>query len=194
AEAPAGRGPPAARERPTGGGARQHGQARTGGGPRRPRALPPRGRRDRGAPRRRARGAPPLRVGRPLLPERGRGARAADRHRALAAQPRPRAPARTARAEGEKQGEITMRPMDLAKKLRREAAFDPAALERGKVALMAAMRQDIEPRREPTIVPELPYQDIGAALTFLERAFGFREVPAWRLVTADGVLHRAIVA
>ena len=86
-----------------------------------------------------------------------------------------------------------MRPMDLAKKLRREAAFDPAALERGKVALMAAMRQEVEPRREPTIVPELPYQDIGAALTFLERAFGFREIPAWRLVTADGVLHRAIV-
>src|SRR6266568_4178173 len=29
--------------------------------------------------------------------------------------------------------------------------------------------------RRPTIVPRLPYEDVGAALSFLERAFEFRE-------------------
>ena len=92
-----------------------------------------------------------------------------------------------------------MRPVDLARKLRREAAFEPAALERGKAVLMAAIRQEVEPRRRPTIVPQLPYQDIRAALSFLERAFGFREIPDARLVSREGVIgigtqgaHRAI--
>ena len=35
-----------------------------------------------------------------------------------------------------------MRPVDLARKLRREAAFEPAALDRGKAVLMAAIGQD----------------------------------------------------
>ena len=79
-----------------------------------------------------------------------------------------------------------MKPVDLARKLRREAAFDPAALDRGKAVLMAAIRQEVEPRRRPTIVPRLPYEDVGAALSFLERAFGFREIPTARGVSADG--------
>ena len=86
-----------------------------------------------------------------------------------------------------------MKPVDLAKKLRREAAFDPAALEQGKAVLMSAIRQEVRPRRRPTVVPQVPYQDIGAALTFLELAFGFREISATRLVGKDGVIHHANV-
>ena len=86
-----------------------------------------------------------------------------------------------------------MKPVDLARKLRREAAFQSAALDRGKAVLMAAIRQEVEPRRRPTIVPQLPYEDIRAALSFLERAFGFREIPSSRMEGADGVLHHALV-
>ena len=86
-----------------------------------------------------------------------------------------------------------MKPEDLARKLRREAAFEPAALDRGKELLMAAIRQEVEPRRRPTIVPQLPYEDIRAALAFLERAFGFREIPSSRMEGADGVLHHALI-
>ena len=86
-----------------------------------------------------------------------------------------------------------MKPVDLAKKLRREAAFEPAALDRGKEALMAAIRQEAEPRRRQTIIPQLPYADIRAALAFLERAFGFREIPTSRMEGADGVIHHALV-
>jgi uncharacterized glyoxalase superfamily protein PhnB len=86
-----------------------------------------------------------------------------------------------------------MKPVDLARKLRREAAFQSAALDRGKAVLMAAIQQEVEPRRRPTIVPQLPYEDIRAALSFLERAFGFCEIPSSRLEGADGVLHHALV-
>jgi len=86
-----------------------------------------------------------------------------------------------------------MKPVDLARKLRREAACEPAALDRGKAVLMAAIRQEVEPKRRPTIVPQLPYEDIRAALSFLERAFGFREIQSSRMEGADGVLHHALV-
>ena len=86
-----------------------------------------------------------------------------------------------------------MKPVDLARKLRRDAAFEPAALDQGKAALMTAIRQEGERRRRPTIVPQIPYQDIGAALSFLERAFGFRELLSSRLVGRDGVIHHANV-
>src|SRR4249920_3635804 len=87
-----------------------------------------------------------------------------------------------------------MKPVDLTKKLRRDAAFEPAALDRGKAALMTAIRQEGERRRRrPTIVPQVPYQNIGAALSFLERAFGFRELLSSRLVGRDGVIHHANV-
>ncbi len=79
-----------------------------------------------------------------------------------------------------------MTPVDLARKLRREAAFEPAALDRGKAVLMAAIRQEIEPTRGLTIVPQVPYENVSAAPSFLERAFGFREIPTARLVSADG--------
>jgi uncharacterized glyoxalase superfamily protein PhnB len=86
-----------------------------------------------------------------------------------------------------------MKPVDLTKRLRREAAFEPAALDRGKAMLMAAIRQAVEPRRRPTIVPQLPYEDIGAALSFLERAFGFIEIATSRLVGKDGVILHSLV-
>jgi uncharacterized glyoxalase superfamily protein PhnB len=86
-----------------------------------------------------------------------------------------------------------MKPVDLVRKLRREAAFEPAALERGKAALMAAIRREVEPRHRPTIVPQIPYLDVGAALSFLERAFGFREIPSARLVTTGGVIDHAML-
>src|SRR5262249_350658 len=86
-----------------------------------------------------------------------------------------------------------MKPVDLAKKLRREAAFEPAALDRGKAALMATIRQQTEPIRRPTVIPQLPYADIRSALSFLERAFGFREIPTSRMEGADGVIHHALV-
>ena len=86
-----------------------------------------------------------------------------------------------------------MKPVDLAKKLRRDAAFAPAALDRGKAALMMVIRQEGERRRRPTIVPQVPYQNIGDALSFLERAFGFRELLSSRLVGRDGVIHHANV-
>jgi uncharacterized glyoxalase superfamily protein PhnB len=84
-----------------------------------------------------------------------------------------------------------MKPVDLARKLRREAAFEPAALDRGKAVLMAAIRQEVEPKRWPTIVPQVPYRDVVAALSFLVRAFGFREIPTARLVTAGGAIDHA---
>ena len=48
-----------------------------------------------------------------------------------------------------------MRPVDLARTLRRDAAFEAAALDRGKAVLMEAIRQEVEPKRRPTIVPQL---------------------------------------
>jgi PhnB protein len=86
-----------------------------------------------------------------------------------------------------------MKPVDLARKLRRDAAFDAAALDRGKATLMAAIRQETAPRRWPSIVPQLPYEDIRAGLAFLENAFGFREVPNSRMVSRDGVLLHSYV-
>ena len=86
-----------------------------------------------------------------------------------------------------------MKPVDLAKKLRRDTAFEPAALDRGKAVLMAAIRQEVEPKPRHTIVPQIPYLDVSAALVFLERAFGFREIRTARLVTADGAIDHAML-
>jgi len=88
-----------------------------------------------------------------------------------------------------------MKPIDLVRQLRREAAAEAAALDRGKAVLMAAIRQEVEAeaRRAPAIIPQVPYPDIGAALSFLERAFGFREILPSRLVGGDGVILHALV-
>ena len=86
-----------------------------------------------------------------------------------------------------------MKPVDLVRKLRRDAAFESAVLDRGKERLMAAIRQQVGSQRRPSIVPQVPYQDIAAAIAFLERAFGFREIPTARFVSADGELLHATV-
>ena len=87
-----------------------------------------------------------------------------------------------------------MKPVDLARNLRRDAAFEPAALDRGKAVLMAAIRRENAPTRGPAIVPQVPYEDVSAALVFLERAFGFREIPTARLMTAEGGIDHAMLA
>jgi uncharacterized glyoxalase superfamily protein PhnB len=86
-----------------------------------------------------------------------------------------------------------VKPTDLARRLRRDAAFDPEVLDRGRTKLMAAIQQEVAPRRRPTIVPQVPYQDIRAALAFLERAFGFREMPTSRVESADGTIGHAMM-
>jgi len=86
-----------------------------------------------------------------------------------------------------------MRPVDLVRKLRREDTFEPGALDRGKDVLMAAIRREVAPARRPAIVPQMPYLDVRAALSFLERAFGFREIPTARLVNTDGSIDYAMV-
>jgi uncharacterized glyoxalase superfamily protein PhnB len=83
--------------------------------------------------------------------------------------------------------------MDVARKLRREPAFEAAALDRAKAVLMTAIREEAERARRPAIVPQVPYADIGAALAFLERAFGFRVVPSSRMVSAEGRVGHALV-
>jgi uncharacterized glyoxalase superfamily protein PhnB len=85
-----------------------------------------------------------------------------------------------------------MRPMDLVRRLRREAAFEPAALERGRAVLMAAIRQEVEHAPRPSIVPQVPYEDIGAALVFLQHAFGFREIPSSRILHEEAVIHAMV--
>ena len=86
-----------------------------------------------------------------------------------------------------------MKPVDVVRKLRRDAAFDPAALDRGKAILMAAIRREAQRTQRPTIVPQIPYQDIGAAVAFLERAFGFQEILRTRRVSEAGVIGHTMV-
>ena len=84
-----------------------------------------------------------------------------------------------------------MKPVDLVKKLRREVPFERAALEREKERLMATIRQEVQSQRRSAIIPQLPYQDVVAALAFLERAFGFREISTARIVDRDGSIDHA---
>jgi len=86
-----------------------------------------------------------------------------------------------------------MKPIDLAKKLRRDAASDPAVLDRGRAKLMAQIQRESVPRSQPTIIPQLPYHDLRAALEFLERAFGFREIPTSRVEDERGVVGHAML-
>lgn len=45
---------------------------------------------------------------------------------------------------------------------------------------------------DPSVIPQVPYEDGLAALAWLERAFGFRELPGTRLVGAGGALHAEV--
>ncbi|HXZ83965.1 MAG TPA: VOC family protein [Myxococcota bacterium] len=87
-----------------------------------------------------------------------------------------------------------MKTMDALSKLRRNAAFAPGALDRGKAKLMAEIESQTAPLPRPTVVPQLPYHDVRAALEFLERAFGFRELTSSRVEDEHGVVGHAMVA
>ncbi len=72
-----------------------------------------------------------------------------------------------------------MNELDLIRELRPEVAADPRTLERERTRLMAHIDDDAPvtspPAGTPQIIPQLPYQDVLAAIDFLERAFSFVE-------------------
>src|SRR4029077_8300526 len=103
AQAPTRRAPAAAGERPDAGGRPGGGPTRERRGARRARAVPTRGRRHRDTAGPRARGPAALRGGGAPVRGGGRGSRRADRPGTLQTQPRPGTPARTDRAEGERE-------------------------------------------------------------------------------------------
>ena len=73
-----------------------------------------------------------------------------------------------------------MKPVDLARKLRREAAFDPAVLDRGKAVLMAAVQRSSTRSDRPTIIPS--FRISNRARSRSGHAFGFGEISTSRLV------------
>ncbi|MFI5317599.1 MAG: VOC family protein [Myxococcota bacterium] len=86
-----------------------------------------------------------------------------------------------------------MKPVDLVKQLRRDAALDPAVLDRERARLMSQIESQGAPRAEQVIVPQLPYADPRAAVEFLERAFGFTERLSARVVDKRGVVGHTMV-
>jgi len=87
-----------------------------------------------------------------------------------------------------------MKPMEVLVKLRRDAAFAAGALDRGRAKLMAQIQSETTPLPRPSIVPQIPYHDVRAAIEFLERAFGFREVPSSRVEDENGEIGHAMLA
>jgi uncharacterized glyoxalase superfamily protein PhnB len=86
-----------------------------------------------------------------------------------------------------------MKPIEWVQKLRRDAATDPAALDRGRARLMSQIEREGAPRAEQVVVPQLPYADPRAAVEFLESAFGFREHLSSRVVDKSGVVGHTMV-
>jgi len=86
-----------------------------------------------------------------------------------------------------------MKPIELLKTLRQDAALDPAVLARGRARLMAKIQTDSAPHAEQVIVPQLPYADPRAAVEFLESAFGFAERLDSRVVDKRGVVGHTMV-
>jgi uncharacterized glyoxalase superfamily protein PhnB len=87
-----------------------------------------------------------------------------------------------------------MKTIELLKSLRRDAALDPAVLERGRSRLMAQVEGAGAQRAEQVIVPQLPYADSRAAVEFLERAFGFRELVESQVLdqATGGIAHTEV--
>jgi len=91
-----------------------------------------------------------------------------------------------------------MNILDLVRALRRDSVTDPAILERERSRLMATIREETRPQgklppRGQRIIPQLPYLDQRAAVEFLERAFGFRELVSARVIDAKGaIVHTAV--
>lgn len=83
-----------------------------------------------------------------------------------------------------------MDEMDLVRELRPEVTVDRRVLERERNKLMARLKPtpDIQspPTGVPQIIPQLPYADTLAAIEWLERAFGFREIREARIETPGG--------
>src|SRR5262249_15976024 len=163
-------------------------------GPRGADGVPARGRCDRVTARGRARGALALRLGGPLLPARGRGAGRAGGNGPLAPEPGAGTAPRTAGRQPGRTGAAGAERTGWGEGVRGARTADPAVLDRGKAQLMAQIQRENAPHSDgPTIVPQLPYHDIRAAVDFLERAFGFREDPSARVVGPNGEAGHAMM-
>jgi len=82
--------------------------------------------------------------------------------------------------------------LDWVRRLRRDTAARPGFLDEERSKLMAtATGKDpavtSPPPGVPQIIPQLPYENVLAAVDFLERAFGFREREEARLEHPGGV-------
>jgi uncharacterized glyoxalase superfamily protein PhnB len=87
--------------------------------------------------------------------------------------------------------------LELLRRLRPEAEVDPAVLARERRALVesfADSRRGVEspPPGTPQIIPHLPYEDVQTAVEWLERAFGFAEIPGARITSSEGAIHTAM--
>ncbi len=88
------------------------------------------------------------------------------------------------------------RELELVRWLRPEVAVDAAVLARERSRLMSEIRASAPtlpspPPGRPQIIPHLPYDDIDAALGWLARAFGFRELESARVANPDGRIGHA---
>ena len=84
-----------------------------------------------------------------------------------------------------------MNELELVRELRPGGDIDRRVLERERRRLMARIDDQAEitspPTGVPQIIPQLPYQDVLAAIDFLERAFGFVELRENRIEHPGGV-------
>ncbi len=96
-----------------------------------------------------------------------------------------------------------MKPLDLVRKLRRDADLDAEVaariLEREGARFMttieAASRRELGERHvRQRIIPQLPYHDLAAARDFLERVFGFSERQSSRVIDrkTGELVHTAV--
>ena len=72
--------------------------------------------------------------------------------------------------------------------------FDPGILRRERNSLMAflaASTVDERPPSGPQIIPHLIYDDVAAAIAWLQRAFGFRERTEGRVLEPDRSIGHA---
>lgn len=84
-----------------------------------------------------------------------------------------------------------MNELELVRELRPDGEVDPRVLERERKRLMSRIDDQTEvqspPAGTPQIIPQLPYQDVLAAIDFLERAFSFVERRDFRIEHPGGV-------
>jgi len=81
--------------------------------------------------------------------------------------------------------------LEWVRELRPDGNIDPRVLERERKRLMSRIDDHAEvqspPAGMPQIIPQLPYQDVLAAIDFLERAFSFVERRDFRIEYPGGV-------